>query len=195
MADVEPTTRKQSLKMAGVIAGSAIGMNTLFWLLAGFYYKGKTAQLDADMASIRLAFGALTLSVAVMAYVAGFAPRLVGHAIGFAAGLSALGAGFAALGTTIPGVVAAALIIAGLVLPVLSWRSLNHSRAAWSFLIAILAVFATVTFFGAPKMRHVLGIGLWYAMIIPAVEIVGVIALSMVRGEYRDPAVRSTSVV
>jgi hypothetical protein len=188
MADVERTTRNQSLKMAGVIAGTAVGMNALFWLFAGFYYKGKSAQLLLEMGSIRLAFGLLTLSVAVMAYVAGFAPRLVGHGIGFIAGIAALVGGFAAFGTNIPGVVSAALIVTGLVLPALSWRSLNHSRPAWAFLIAILAVLATVTFFGAPKMRNVLGIGLWYAMIIPAVEVVGVIALSMVRSEYRDQA-------
>jgi MFS family permease len=185
MADVVPVTRKQSLKMAGVIAGTAIGINSLFWLLAGFYFKDKP-QVDLDIASIRLAFAILTALVAGMSYLAAFAPRFVGHAIGFIAGIASLVAGFAAFGSTIPGVVAVTLLITGLVIPVLSWRSLQHSRPAWAFLIAILAVLATVTFFGAPKMRHVLGIGLWYALIIPAIEVVGVIALSMVRSEYRE---------
>jgi hypothetical protein len=184
MADVVPTTRKQSLKTAGVIAATALGFNAMFWVLAGLYQKDdvKTA---IELGSVRLAFAILTALVAVMAYVAGFAPRLVGHGIGFVAGIASLVAGFATFGTTIPGVVAATLIITGFVLPALTWRSLQHSRSAWSFLIAILAVLATVTFFGAPKMRNVLGIGLWYALIIPAVEVVGVIALSMVRREYR----------
>jgi MFS family permease len=158
-------------------------MNSVFWLLAGFYFKDKP-QVGID--SIKLAFAILTVLVAAMAYLAAFAPRLVGHGIGFVAGIASLAAGFAAFGSTIPGVVAATLIITGLVVPVLSWRSLQRSRTAWSFLIAILAVLATVTFFGAPKVRHVLGIGLWYALIIPAIEVVGVIALSMVRTEYRE---------
>ncbi len=185
MADVVPVTRKQSLKMAGVIAGTAVGMNTLFWVLLGFYYKDKP-ELATNLTSIKLAFAILTALVAIMAYLAGFAPRFVGHLIGFKAGIASLAAGFAALGSTIPGVVAATLIITGVVLPVLTWRSWKHSRAAWAFLIAILAVLATVTFFGAPKLRHVLGIGLWYALIIPAFGVVGVIALSMVRSEYRE---------
>lgn len=184
MADVVPVTRKQSLKMAGVIAGTAIGLNAVFWVMVGIYYKDKT--IIADKNAIRFAFAILTALVSGMAYVAGFAPRFVGHLIGFKAGLASLAAGFAALGSTIPGVVAATLIIMGIILPVLTWRSWQHSRAAWAFLIAILAVLATVTFFGAPKMRHVLGIGLWYALIIPALEVVGVIALSMVRSEYRE---------
>jgi hypothetical protein len=45
-----------------------------------------------------------------------------------------------------------------------------------------------VTFFGAPKIRHVLDIGLWHALIIPALMIVATIALGMVRDEYRGRA-------
>ena len=184
MAAVVPVSRVQSLKMAGVITGTAIGVNSMFWLLSGFYFKDKPAAA-VDVQSVRLAFLILTLLVSGMSYVAALAPRLVGHAIGFVAGIASLVAGFAAFGSTIPGVVAVTLIVTGLVTPVLSWQSLQRSRTAWAFLISMLAVLATVTFFGAPKVRHVLGIGLWYALIIPAVEIVGVIALSMVRTEYR----------
>jgi hypothetical protein len=185
MADVVPVSRVQSLKMAGLITGTAIGVNSMFWLLSGFYFKDKPAT-PLDVQSVRIAFLTLTLLVSGMSYVAALAPRLVGHAIGFIAGVASLVAGFAAFGSTIPGVVAVTLIVTGLVIPVLSWQSLQRSRTAWAFLISMLAVLATVTFFGAPKVRHVLGIGLWYALIIPAVEIVGVIALSMVRTEYRE---------
>lgn len=186
MADVVPVSRVQSLKMAGLITGTALGVNSMFWLLSGFYFKGKPAAA-AEVNSVRIAFLILTLLVAGMSYVAALAPRLLGHAIGFVAGIASLVAGFAAFGSTIPSVVAVTLIVTGLVIPVLSWQSLQRSRTAWAFLIAMLAVLATVTFFGAPKVRNVLGIGLWYALIIPAVEIVGVIALSMVRTQYREP--------
>jgi hypothetical protein len=188
MADVERTTRRQSLKMAWVIAATVLGANALFSLMASFYYKGQSAQALMDMGSIRIAFGVLSLSIAAMAYIAAVAPRLVGHGIAVIVGLAALVGGFASLTTTFPGVVAAALLVTGVVLPTLTWRSIHHSRSAWAFLVAILAVLATVTFFGAPKVRNVLGIGLWYALIIPAVGLIGVIALSMVRGEYREQA-------
>jgi hypothetical protein len=188
MAEVARTTRKQSMKMASVIAGTALGLNSIFWVLSIVYYDDKPGLAAANIDSVRIAFFALTLLVAAMSYVAGLAPRHLGHGVGFVAGIASLVAGFASFGSTIPGVVGATLLVFGFILPIVTWKSLQHSRAAWAFLIALLSVLATVTFFGAPKVRHVLGIGLWYAMIIPAVEIVAVIALSMVRGEYRERA-------
>jgi hypothetical protein len=183
MAEVTRTTRKQSLKMAGTIAGAAVTLNTAFLLLSSYS--------DSDPVSIgsaRLAFGLLTVLVAVMAYMAGFAPRFVGHGLAVVVGVASLVAGIAALFSSIPPVVAFALLGCGIALPILSWKSLEHSRAAWAFLISVLAVLATVTFFGAPKVRNVLGIGLWYALIIPALEIVAVIALGMLRADYREAA-------
>lgn len=185
MADVVRTTRKQSLQMAGVIAGTALGLNAVFYVMSGFYYDDKP-QLGVNIGSVRFAFLLLTLLVSGMSYLAALAPRLVGHGVGAIAGLAALVGGIGALTTTMPGALGASLLVIGVLMPVLVWRSLVHSREAWSFLIAMLAVLATVTFFGAPKVRHVLGIGLWYALIIPALQIVAVIALSMLRDEYRD---------
>src|SRR5690242_7445613 len=119
MAEVARTTRKQSLKMAGVIAGAAISLNSAFWLLSSFYYDDKP-QVGVDMGSVRLAFGLLTFLVAGMSYVAGFAPRLVGHGIGFIAGVASFVAGIGALVSTIPNVVGVTLLLIGLVLPVLT---------------------------------------------------------------------------
>lgn len=183
MSEVARTPRKQSLKTAGTIAGAALTANVAFLVLSS-QYNGDPAAVGGA----RVAFGLLSLLVAVMAYIAAFAPRFIGHALGFVAGLGAFVAGIAAMFTTIPPVVAVALLASGCVLPVLSWKSLNHSRSAWAFLIAVLSVLATVTFFGAPKVRNVLGIGLWYALIIPCLEIVAVIALGMIRREYREAA-------
>ena len=64
--------------------------------------------------------------------------------------------------------------------------SLKGSRPAWSFLISMLAVLATVTFFGAPKIRHIMSFGLWHALIIPGLQVVAVIALVMIRSEYKN---------
>ena len=109
MADVERTTRKQSMKMASVIAGTALGANSIFWLLSMVYYDDKPALETVNVASVRMAFFLLTVLVAAMSYVASLAPRLLGHGVGFAAGIASLVAGVASLGTAIPGVVGVAL--------------------------------------------------------------------------------------
>jgi hypothetical protein len=190
MADIQRTTRKQSLKMAGVIAGVTVGtLNTVFWVLSGLYYNDKPLQA-ASIDNVRIAFVVMTLTIAGSAYLAALAPRLVGHGLAAVIGLSSIVGGIAALtGTSLPDVMGWTMVVSGVLFPLLIWYSLHHSRAAWAFLIALLVVFATVTFFGAPKVRHVLGIGLWHALIIPGLQIVAAIGLSMLRDEYRESAV------
>jgi hypothetical protein len=80
----------------------------------------------------------------------------------------------------------ATLLIVGALMPMLVWRSLQHSRGAWALLIALTTALATVDFFGAPKVRGLLGIGPWTALIMPGLQIVTVIALTMLRREYRE---------
>jgi len=185
MAEVARTTFKQRMQMAGVIAGGIFTFNTLFWVASYFYFKDKPLEA-ADTGSVRFAFLQLSLIVAGMAYAAALAPRLIGHGIAIAMGLAAIVGGISALSKGMPPVMGMTMLVVGCALPWLTWMSLQHKRAAWSFLIAIVAVFGAVTFFGAPKVNHILGIGLWHAMIIPGLQIVCVIALSMLRGEYKD---------
>ena len=187
MAEVVPTTRKQSLQMAGVIAATALTLNGLFWVMSGMYFDDKPTQM-ADIGSVRAAFAVLSFLVAAMSYAAAMAPRAIGHGLAFAIGVASLVGGIGALTSTLPGVMGATLIVSGVVTATLARYSLEHSRSAWAFLIGMLSVLATVTFFGAPKIRHVLGIGLWHALIIPGLMIVATIALGMVRGEYRNRA-------
>lgn len=186
MAEVARTTRKQSLQMAGVIAGSVITFNMLFAAASYFYYDGKPAIDIADAGKVRFAAALLSVIVAGMAYLAALSPRLIGHGLAFLTGFASIAGGIAALAKGLPPVMAATMLITGTMIPVLVYRSLTHSRAAWSFLMALMSVFACVYFFGAPKIRHLLGIGLWYAMIIPCLQTVCVFALAMLRGEYRD---------
>ena len=187
MAEVVPTNRKQALQMAGLVAGAALTLNVLFFVMSGMYFDDKPKQA-ADIGSVRAAFAVLSFIVAAMTYGAGLAPRLVGHGLAVVIGLAAVIGGVAALIGSLPPVMGLTLLVCGILLPTLAGYSLKHSRAAWSFLIAMLAVLATVTFFGAPKIRHVMHIGLWHALIIPALQIVAVIALSMVRDEYKGRA-------
>jgi hypothetical protein len=187
MAEVVRTTRKQSLQMAGVIAGVALTLNGMFWVMSGMYFDDKP-KLAADIGGVRAAFAVLTFLVAALSYAAAIAPRQIGHGLAFAMGTASVVGGIAALVSTLPVVMGATLLISGVVTLALAMSSLKYSRAGWAFLIAMLSVLATVTFFGAPKIRHVLDIGLWHALIIPALMIVATIALGMVREEYRGRA-------
>ena len=63
--------------------------------------------------------------------------------------------------------------------------SLRDVRAAWSFLVAIAAVYAIVLFFGAPKVRNVLDIGLWTTLVLPGLNVVAMSALILCRQRYR----------
>jgi hypothetical protein len=100
-------------------------------------------------------------------------------------GIAALIAGYESFDHAMPAVMTAVLVTIGILLPTLAHFSWRHSRAAWSYLIAIATVFGIVTFFGAPKVRNVLDVGFWTAMILPGLMFVMVTALSMVRTEYR----------
>lgn len=185
MADVAQTTFKQRLQMAGVIAGTVLTFNALFWFASNFYYQDKPLEA-ADLGSVRLAFGTLSLIVAATAYGAALAPRLIGHGLAVLTGIAAIVGGIASFAKGLQPVMATTLLVVGVLMPVLAYKSLQGARSAWSFLVAFAAVFGIVTFFGAPKVRHLLDINLWHALIIPGVQTVCVIALSMLRGEYRD---------
>jgi hypothetical protein len=185
MADVVPTTRKQAMRMAVALSSTLLMVNVGFFILSGLWFDD---HKDADLGLIRVAFGALTFLVCAASFGAALAPRLIGHLLGFVTGITAFVAGIAALSQGLPGVMGVTLLILGAIAPVLAFYSLQHSRAAWSMLISILAVFTLVTFFGAPKVRGVLHVGMWTALIAPALMLVAVIALSMLRGEYRERA-------
>jgi len=168
--------------MAGVVAGAVVSFNTLFFLASYFYYADKAG---GDAGAVRFAFALLSLIVAIAAYGAALAPRPIGHVLAVVFGVASLVGAIAGFASGKPPVMSMTLLIMGGLLPVLAWQSWLRSRPAWSFLISIIAVFAIVTFFGAPKVRNLLHIGLWHALILPGLLIVCVIALAMVRDEYR----------
>lgn len=182
MTEPVMTTRKQAMQIAALIAGALVTFNTGFYLLSDLYF----GEVTADIGAVRGAFAILTAVVAAASFAAALAPRLIGHGIAIVLGLLSIVAGIEAFAHELPGVMCMTLLVVGVLTPVLAWMSLNHSRSAWSFLIAVTAVFAAVDFFGAPKIRGLLGIGLWTALIIPGLQTVTVIALTMLRSEYRE---------
>jgi hypothetical protein len=112
--------------------------------------------------------------------------QVTGFGLALLMALFALIGGIAALADGLPPVMGITMLFLGVLMPWLTWKSVHRSRAAWSFLIAVVAVFGVVCLFGAPKIRHLLGIDLGLALIIPAVQTACVIALAKLAGEYRD---------
>ena len=196
MADTAaPTTREIAIKTAVVIAVSALLVNSAFYLLSDMYFDSHRIPMpgtnglydNGGLHNARTAFLWFSLAVSVGAFIASLAPRQVGHGLASALGFAAIYAGVESWRHDMPAVMTAVQLVVGVVLPILSWRSWQaKSRAAWAYLIAIIAVFGVTTFFGAPKVRNVLGIGFWSAMILPGVQFVTVSALAMLRGDYRD---------
>lgn len=189
----QSTIPEVAKRTAPVIVGMALASNAAFYFLSQLYFDshkiytpGVGEFLDTTaLHHARVAFLVLSVLVAASAFAASLAPRLIGHALAVALGGAALFAGYESFDHALPAVMTAVLVAVGLLLPTLAHFSWRHSRAAWAYLIAITTVFGIVTFFGAPKVRNVLDIGFWTAMILPGIQFVTVTALAMVRTEYR----------
>ena len=184
MAEVVKNQREQAMRIAVLISITLVTFNAGFFYLSKLWFED--SKLAYQLGSVRVAFGVMTAIIAAASFTAALAPRQIGHGLAMVLGLGSIVAGFAALAHGMPGVMGVTLLVVGGLMPVLAWFSLRHSRGAWAFLIALLAVFGAVTLFGAPKVRGILGIGLWSALIVPGLLAVGTIALSMLRDQYRE---------
>lgn len=194
MAVEKPAPKKANptLVVGAIVAISVITLNAVFLLLSWRYFVSKRADVmaapisDSHIMGVRLAFAAFTATIGAGVVAATVSPRWVGHGIAGALALGSIVAGFFALGTSIPTVLGVALLFLGMMVPLMIWRSLVYSRAAWSFLLSTCAVLGLVLMFGAPKVRGLLGIGLWTAMIIPGMLVLGAVALGLARRDYRE---------
>ena len=185
----------ETVRMAILCAIGAVFANGVFFILSYAYYNAHKISApgvgdfvdEASRSSAREAFLVLSLVVAALSFIASRMPREVGHGIAALLGFAALAASYGAFEKGLPSVMGVTLLVVGLLMPTLAYLSWNKSRAAWAFLLALIAVFAGVTLFGAPKVRGMLGIGLWTAMIFPALKIVATVALASMRRDYRAP--------
>jgi hypothetical protein len=168
-------------------------MNGVFFILSYAYYNahkiaapgvGDFVDLDAREKA-REAFLVLSLITGAAVFIATRIPKEMGHGLSTLLGLCALAGSYGAFSKSMPLVMGVTLLVVGILMPTLAFFSWKGSRAAWSFLIALVAVFGGVTLFGAPKVRALLGLGLWTAMIFPALKIVTVFALGALRRDYR----------
>ncbi len=176
-----------------IIAVSVLLLNVLFFFLSGLYYDDKRASqgmmstiTDATVRSTRISFAFFSGLTATTLVAGAFAPKWVGHIVAALFGVAAfVGAVFAAR-AGMPHALTVSLILIGLLYPGLAVLSLiRQSRGAWAFLCALCWVLGVVMLFGAPKIRTQVGVGLWWAMIIPGMLIATGIALTMARAEYR----------
>jgi uncharacterized membrane protein YhdT len=85
-------------------------------------------------------------------------------------------------------VLPATLLIAAGLFALLIRYSLQRSRAAWASLASLCVVFGVVMLFGAPKIRGMVGVGMWIALIVPGLLGVATAALTMIRRDYRENA-------
>lgn len=193
MTTQDDDATKAATQLTVIIAATAVLLNIAFYFLSGVYYGEKSAgqgllsNITPDtVSSTRISFGVFTGVISTSLIASMFVPRIVGHVLvegfGVASGIAAIYAARAGM----PGALTVALVVLAFLFPVLGWRSLKKSRAAWSFLAAICWVLAVTMLFGAPKVRAKMDIGLWTAMIIPGLLFVAGVALTFVRRDYRD---------
>lgn len=188
------------LRVALICVAAFVVSNAVFYFLSGSYFESHRQIINGAMVPVytpelsmhvRLTFVVLCAVLAVAAFAASIWTRIVGHGLPVLLAVVYLVAGFASFASDAPTVVGITLVVAGVLMPVLAWSSYDRrTRSAWSFLVAMCGAFAAVTFFGSPKLRSALDIGLWTAMILPGLNIVAVVALLVRRGDYveRDHA-------
>jgi len=110
----------------------------------------------------------------------------IGHGIPAALGIAALIAAVFSYRAEIQATMTVALIFVGALLPLLTWLSMNRSRAAWSFLISLSVVLGIMTLFGAPKIRTLVGVHMSIALILPGLFAVAAFALSVQSDRYKN---------
>ena len=178
--------RKQVIQVAVVVAIALVFVNAVFLFLSSWYFTGKRPEQAAAINDVRAAFAVFTCIVGAASILAASAPRTVGHAIASIMGLVSLVAAIGAFARGMTIVLPVTLLVIGGLLPALAMFSMKTSRAAWAFLTSMCGVYATVLLFGAPKVRGLLDIGLWTALIVPGLLAVATASLVMSRADYRD---------
>jgi hypothetical protein len=189
-AQRKPGEANPIVQLAVLVAILIVILNVGFYFLSDAYFADRVKRFGAGelarIAGARVDFGVFTVVVGGATIFAGMQPRIAGHALAVLAGLGSMFAGFAAFGAELGFVLPLTLLVVSGLFDLFVVYSLRKSRAAWSALSALCAVYAVVMLFGAPKLRGMLDIGMWLAMIVPGLLAVATWALSMIRDDYRE---------
>ncbi|MBA3820064.1 MAG: hypothetical protein H0X17_14310 [Deltaproteobacteria bacterium] len=182
--------RNTPVRIAIVVFAFAGLLNLAFYFLAQSYFEDRARRFGPDELAFvngaRAAFLMFSGVVSLGTVSALLAPRWVGHIVPAVVGLTSLYMSYASWTRDLQPTLVITLATMGVLLPVVTWLSFQKSRAAWSFLVALCTVLGLILIFGAPKLRGLMGIGLWHALILPGLLAVGAIGLVMVRADYRD---------
>jgi hypothetical protein len=102
----------------------------------------------------------------------------------------AIGVGFlvlAALGglraDPLPTPLVLALLLSGAFEVALCWQTIQRSRVAWSFAVALSGTVTLATLFGAPKIRDALGVPIMLAVLPSLIAAVATVLLAMAAEE------------
>ncbi len=188
---------EQTKRIAILCIVAFVATNVVFYWLSHNYFephlqvllgKGSVPTVSPEeVTAVRLSFAVFAGAGAGAAFLAGIWTRVTAHLLTALLGVLTLVASYGSFSHDLTKVLGVTLLIAGVLLPVLSWQSYFHrARPAWAFLIAICGVFAVAELFGAPKVARGLGISLWLTMILPGLNVVAAFALASLRGEYVD---------
>lgn len=178
------------LQIAGLVATGLVIANVAFYFLSSMYYEDRSSIYGevtaAHIQQVRINFAIFTGSVGLGTIAASARPLIVGHGLAGLFSIASLVAGVSAATHDMTPVLPASLIVGGIVMALLVWKSLMKVRAAWSFLIGMTSVLAAVMLFGATKLRSALEVQLYIALVIPGLLAVATTALSMARDDYQE---------
>jgi hypothetical protein len=183
----KPGEANPIVQLATLVGIIVLVLNAGFYFVSDVYFDDRVkrfgAQELARLSGARVDFAIFTVAVGAAAILAALRPRHVAHAFAaFAGAASFLAAPFA---LDISVVLATTLLIVAGAFEVLIWYSTRRrSRAAWATLAAMCAVYAVMLLFGAPKVRGLLDVGMWIAMIAPGLLAVATAAFMMIRDDY-----------
>jgi hypothetical protein len=102
----------------------------------------------------------------------------------------AIGVGFlilAALGgmrsDPLPTPLIIALVVGGAAEVVLCWRTIQRSRIAWSFAVALSGTVTLATLFGAPKIRDAMSVPITIAVLPSLIALLATVLMAMAAEE------------
>jgi hypothetical protein len=179
------------VQLAILVGIIAVALNVLFYFLSDAYFDDRVKRFGPQelerLSGARVDFAIFTVVVGGAAIAAAAYPRAMAHSIAALAGAASIVVVPFALRIGV--VLAAVLLIVGGALEVLvQYSRRRRSRAAWAYLASLCAVYGIVMLFGAPKIRGLVGVGMWIALIAPGLLGVGTAALSLIRADYGKPA-------
>ena len=112
-------------------------------------------------------------------------PGAIGAYLGIAIGIGFLI--LAVIGSVrsdpLPPALVIGMLVAGGFEAALCWRTIQRSRVAWSFAVALSGTVALATLFGAPKIRDAMAVPIFVAVLPALLAVTATVLLAMAEEE------------